>query len=333
MTANPLISIIIPIYNVENFLTKTLKSVQNQTFTNFEAICINDGSTDNSADIVKSFADADKRFKWINQENQGVAAARNYGIQTAEGKYIMFLDGDDYMHPQCMELAYKIIEETKNDVCMFDYQEVIVDEQVSYDKQSDELNYEYIENPGLYLLQNMTEKMVLIWNKIFKRKLIKDFRFENMQPNEDTIFMFDVLLQVNKLPYINNKLIYYVQNPKSVTHAKSKEFYEYNDKLRNKYFVDVVRKYKKNNPDSVLIGELIKSLKSIFRDLLKKEIIKPIKKGKTFDDIKGELKLYNTYIDEGVLDINLLKYKHKIVLKLLNSGHFKLACLLLGRIL
>lgn len=232
MTANPLISIIIPIYNVENFLTKTLKSVQNQTFTNFEAICINDGSTDNSADIVKSFADADKRFKWINQENQGVAADRNYGIQTAEGKYIMFLDGDDYMHPQCMELAYKIIEETKNDVCMFDYQEVIVDEQVSYDKQSDELNYEYIENPGLYLLQNMTEKMVLIWNKIFKRKLIKDFRFENMHPNEDTVFMFDVLLQVDRLPYINNKLIYYVQNPQSVTHAKSKEFYEYNEKHR-----------------------------------------------------------------------------------------------------
>ena len=110
MTANPLISIIIPIYNVENFLTKTLKSVQNQTFTNFEAICINDGSTDNSADIVKSFADADKRFKWINQENQGVAAARNYGIQTAEGKYIMFLDGDDYMHPQC-NLFYLFLPE------------------------------------------------------------------------------------------------------------------------------------------------------------------------------------------------------------------------------
>ena len=99
----PAISLIIPIYNVANYLTRTLESVKNQTFKDFEVICVNDGSSDNSAVIAKSFADTDERFRLINQENTGLSGARNTGLKNSRGEYIMFLDGDDYYHKQCIE--------------------------------------------------------------------------------------------------------------------------------------------------------------------------------------------------------------------------------------
>ena len=94
MVKSPAISLIVPIYNVADFLSRTLESVKRQTFTDFEALCINDGSKDTSADIVKSFADTDERFKLINQDNAGLSGARNTGLKNARGEYIMFLDGE-----------------------------------------------------------------------------------------------------------------------------------------------------------------------------------------------------------------------------------------------
>ena len=91
----PAISIIIPIYNVEKFLRRCLESVQNQTFQNWEAICVNDGSPDNSAKIVTEFAEKDKRFKLVNKENGGLSDARNVGMQHATGDYILYLDSDE----------------------------------------------------------------------------------------------------------------------------------------------------------------------------------------------------------------------------------------------
>ena len=101
----PVISLIIPAYNVGKFLQQTLSSVQNQTWKDFEAICVNDGSSDDSLDIIKKFTKSDKRFKLLNKKNEGVSAARNDGVKIAQGKYIMFLDGDDYLHPYAFATA------------------------------------------------------------------------------------------------------------------------------------------------------------------------------------------------------------------------------------
>ena len=116
------ISVIIPVYNAEEFLSECLNSVLEQTHQNFEIICVNDGSTDGSLNILNSWALYDKRIKIINQENQGQSAARNKGLDVARGKYIFFLDSDDFIHPQTLEAAHYWAEKNKTPITAFLYE-------------------------------------------------------------------------------------------------------------------------------------------------------------------------------------------------------------------
>lgn len=117
----PAISIIIPVYNVEKYLRRCLDSVLNQTFSDWEAICVNDGSPDNSDKILAEYAARDKRFKIVNKKNGGLSDARNAGFPVATGKYIMYLDSDDFIHPQTMELAYHMAMRDNSDIVSFTY--------------------------------------------------------------------------------------------------------------------------------------------------------------------------------------------------------------------
>ncbi len=106
MNAVPKISIIIPIYKAEAYLNRCLDSVLNQTFTDFEIICLNDGSPDNCNKILAEYAKKDGRIKVINKENTGVSDTRNVGLSVAKGSYILFMDSDDCIHPQTLEITY-----------------------------------------------------------------------------------------------------------------------------------------------------------------------------------------------------------------------------------
>ena len=117
----PKISIIIPCYNVEKYLHRCLDSVIGQTFEDFEVICVNDGSPDNSGSILEEYAAKDKRIKILTQKNQGLSMARNNGKALAQGKYIYFLDSDDFIHPQCLEIAHYIAEKYEVDLVSFDF--------------------------------------------------------------------------------------------------------------------------------------------------------------------------------------------------------------------
>ena len=110
------ISVIIPIYKVEQYLRRCLDSVANQTFEDWEAICVNDGSPDNSCDILAEFASIDERFRIINKKNGGLSDARNVGMQHATSDYIMFLDSDDFIHPQTMEISYFLAKRDSSDI-------------------------------------------------------------------------------------------------------------------------------------------------------------------------------------------------------------------------
>ena len=111
--SRPKISIVIPIYNSEKYLGACLASVLSQTFKNFEIICVNDGSTDTSADILEAFRRQDARINVYTQSNQGLSMARNNGVKKSNGEYVYFLDSDDTLHPQALEILYYLI--TKND--------------------------------------------------------------------------------------------------------------------------------------------------------------------------------------------------------------------------
>ena len=324
----PAISLIIPIYNVANYLTRTLESVKNQTFKDFEVICVNDGSTDNSSDIVQSFTDTDKRFKLLNQKNTGLSGARNTGLKNARGEYIMFLDGDDYMHKQCVEIALNTIRKAQTDICVFDYtkvstQDVITD--VMFDKEPE---IKYIKDPALYLLKEFQEKTVLAWNKIYKMSLIGNTLFQPLNPNEDTIFMLELYLRLNKISYIENKMIYYVTNPNSITHKISFDKIAINMVMRNRYLIDIIEKFVSKNHNSDIIQKLLKHHISLVREAFKIMISKPLKQGKLFEKIKNNNALYSMYLSDMKQYLKLLKFRQRIVFKLVESKKYRLAKLL-----
>ena len=120
----PAISIIIPMYGVEKYLRRCLDSVQNQTFTDWQAICVNDGSPDKSGEIAKEYAKKDKRFVVIDKENGGLSDARNVGMAHADGEYILFLDSDDFIHPQTLEIAYSLALRDGSDIVSFTYDRI-----------------------------------------------------------------------------------------------------------------------------------------------------------------------------------------------------------------
>ena len=120
---NELISVIVPIYNVENYLRMCLDSIQNQTYKNFECLLINDGSPDNSAEICREYAAKDSRFRYFEKENGGVSSARNLGIERSEGVYITFVDSDDWVEPDYLEVLYSIIVQEKADISVSTYKQ------------------------------------------------------------------------------------------------------------------------------------------------------------------------------------------------------------------
>lgn len=113
------VSVIIPVFNASKHLSKTLDSISNQTLKELEIICIDDGSTDNSPEILKNYADKDKRLIIISQKNQGVSAARNAGLSIAKGKYIQFVDSDDILKSEAIQKSYKNAQETNADITLF----------------------------------------------------------------------------------------------------------------------------------------------------------------------------------------------------------------------
>ena len=116
-----MISIIIPMYNVEKYIRRCLDSVLNQTFADWNAICIDDGCDDKSGDIAREYATRDKRFTVLKQKHMGPSGARNLGIEHATGEYIMCLDGDDFIHPQAMEITLKLAQRDNSDMVAFTY--------------------------------------------------------------------------------------------------------------------------------------------------------------------------------------------------------------------
>ena len=129
---NELISIIVPIYNVENYLRQCLDSIVSQTYQNFECLLINDGSSDNSADICREYIEKDSRFRYFEKENVGVSSARNLGIERSKGQYITFIDSDDWVDSEYLEVLYRALIEEKADIAITTYKQFNMDDNCYY---------------------------------------------------------------------------------------------------------------------------------------------------------------------------------------------------------
>lgn len=215
-----LVSVIIPVYNCEKMLSKCLDSIINQVFKNLEIIIVNDGSVDNSMAIIMQYQLMDKRIKVINQENKGVSIARNQGIGTAKGKYIAFVDADDY-------IAKNYIEELYNTICKYDADICICD--ATMENELSKYNfYNIIDNTSAneicfslnYGYSYQKYRMDAIWGVLFRSETIKELRFSaDLSVGEDSLYFAYAAMRSNKIVYLDKKLYHYVVYENSACHG------------------------------------------------------------------------------------------------------------------
>lgn len=216
----PLISIIIPIYNTSNYLEKCLESVVNQSFKNFEVICIDDGSTDGSYDILEKFKSKYDNIKVIYQKNQGVAVARNRGLNEVTGDYIIFIDSDDFIKPNYLEILYNESISSDADVVICSYYRY-------YETSKLSIPVFYKKSKGIYSSKEILKALIpdnlmhsYLWNKLWKRSLFDGIVFPEIK-FEDIAIMCDLFYNAKKISIINDSLYYYRIRKTSIVRSYS----------------------------------------------------------------------------------------------------------------
>ena len=210
----PLLSIIVPVYKVENYLPKCIDSILAQTFTDFELILVDDGSPDNCPALCDAAAEKDARVRVIHQKNGGLSAARNAGLDAARGAWIGFVDSDDYIAPEMYEVLYQAVQSTGADLALCDYAEV--DEAGTPCPQM-HVSLSEGELTGQELLKRASGLMVqLAWNKLYRRAIFTQLRYPEGKLNEDLFLIPEVCLQIQKAVVVPKALYYYVQRGGSI---------------------------------------------------------------------------------------------------------------------
>ena len=210
----PLLSIIVPVYDVERYLPKCMDSILAQTFTDFELILVDDGSPDNCPALCDATAEKDARVRVIHQKNGGLSAARNAGLDAARGAWIGFVDSDDYIAPEMYEAMYHAVQSTGADLALCDYAEV---DETGAPCQSMHIRLEKKDFTGRDLLKNATDSTIQpAWNKLYRRDIFAQLRYPEGKLNEDLFLIPEVCLQIQKAVVVPKALYYYVQRGGSI---------------------------------------------------------------------------------------------------------------------
>jgi len=214
------VSVIIPVYNVQKYLAKCLDSVINQTLKDIEIICVNDGSTDNSLEILKAYAEKDSRIKIISQENRGLSAARNAGTAAASGEYIGFVDSDDWISLDYYEKLYNMAQKTDSDIAVGEIKKVksfITKNITNFTKSMTAEKFE-----DKLLLCDIPDKS-FVFNKIYKLSKIREhnIKFKEGVTYEDIIYSPQVIKNLNKLVTVPGTFYYYLKRKGSIVTTKT----------------------------------------------------------------------------------------------------------------
>ena len=216
-----LISVIIPVYNVEKYLTKCVDSIINQTYKNLEIILVDDGSPDNCGKICDEYAKKDNRIKVIHKENGGLSSARNAGLDICKGEYICFIDSDDFVSLSFIEVLYKMIQINKTDIaqCNFlrfhDENEIANEGAISFEFSQCSI-YDNLEMQNNLFKTNQVISTV-VWNKLYKRSVYENIRFPNGKIHEDEFTTYIVFSKSENMCYISDELYYYRITDTSIT--------------------------------------------------------------------------------------------------------------------
>lgn len=212
---NVKVSVIVPVYNTGEYLRPCLNSIKRQTLDSFEVLCIDDGSTDNSSEILKEYCDGDIRFKYFKKENGGLSSARNYGINKAIGKYLYYCDSDDKIEPQTLEELFKRMEMDSLDIMYFGAKTIYESSDLTKKNKLTKDNYIRTHNyPDVYVgidlleqLYKNNEYMVSACLQIIRKEYLDrcGVRFENGLLYEDNVYTFKTLFSAQKAGVINDR--------------------------------------------------------------------------------------------------------------------------------
>lgn len=245
------ISLIVPVYNLEKYISKCLDSLINQTHKNIEIICVNDGSDDNSLHIIEEYQSKDDRIIIINQKNQGVSQSRNNALKIARGRYIMFIDGDDWIDENTCEFALNRMIKNNVDAVIWTYvreyqnksltKDIFEEDSIYFDKkQVHERIYRRIF--GLYDIEmarpDHGDSIVPIWGKLYKKDIIINNNIEfidyKIVAAEDALFNMKYFSYVDNVYYEKKYLYHYRKNDESLTRSYNERlFYQWNNLILN----------------------------------------------------------------------------------------------------
>lgn len=302
----PLISVIVPVYNVEAFVERSLRSIIGQTYANLEIIVVNDGSTDRSFEICKKIAKEDRRIFLLEQENQGLSAARNTGIARSKGEYIMFVDSDDWLSPNMIEFLFTEIKKYDVKLAMCGFQKVKDEANVKLPK---------IDKTEVISSGNAIERMLLgeWWSacmKLYSSEIFRKVRFPEGRTFEDYAVMVKILEQCEKVTYNSAPLYFYLTREGSIT---TKPLNPRNfDEILNS--VEVLDYVKKNHPqyyrqaERNLGASLIKLILKIYQD----------KSGKFDEKLGWLLPILNEH-KKTLLKNPYLPSKQKLIVRMLTA--------------
>lgn len=214
---NSKISIIIPVYNLEEYISYCLESVLNQTYPNFEIIIVNDGSSDSTGMICESYAEKDKRIRILYQKNKGLGAARNTGLENSLGDYITFIDGDDIIHPQYLEILYDGLQNFDADISVCNYEKGKLDIRFCKKRFLDYKTYE-IEKPELINKMYNEHPFITVWAKLYSKSVITS-KFPTRGIGEDVAFNSKTYLNARKVLYFDLPLYLWVIRNNSLSNS------------------------------------------------------------------------------------------------------------------
>ena len=224
----PKVSVIIPVYNVEEYLRECLDSVVNQTLKEIEIICVDDGSTDNSLEILKEYTAKDKRITIMKQKNLYAGVARNAGLSQAKGEYLSFLDSDDFFELNMLEEVYEKVKKTKTDIVMFNA--YLYDDTLKQDKEVD-WTLDVKNVPEIFNYKDVSDKVFKlsncwVWNRLYNHNFIKknNLAFQSLGCANDTFFSCIATVQAHKITYTEKRYVHYRTNRQKFQNVTSPEF-------------------------------------------------------------------------------------------------------------
>lgn len=220
-----LISVIIPIYNVERYLHRCIESVRRQTYQRLEIILVNDGSWDNCPAICDEYAKLDRRIKVLHKKNGGLSDARNQGMKLANGEYFAFVDSDDFIHPQMYELLLKGLREYNGEVSVCGIWEGVNKEEKYEPSVNKFFSWDEVENIRTIENENVFEELyredsvdfIVAWNKLYSHRWLEKLQFPIGKYHEDEFVVPSVLYEADRVVYLPAKMYFYIRREDSIT--------------------------------------------------------------------------------------------------------------------